>query len=173
MMNTETHHIFSRNFSLRVLNLDQIEKVSEEERSGELYYWARMLKAETWEEIQMLAEKCKAIGEAAEHLREPSEDEKIQLQCEGRERYYMDMSCSRNEGRAEGRTEGLAEGRAEGLMEGQNNAQIAINNLNQKLINDGRLEDLRRSAGNTIFQQQLMEEYGIHFGDMEKVRIPS
>ena len=125
----------------------------------------------------MLAEKCKAIGEAAEHLRELSEDEKIQLQCEGRERYYMDMSCSRNEGRAEGRAEGreegLAEGRAEGLVAGQNKAQIAINHLNQKLINDGRLEDLERSAGNTIFQQQLMEEYGIHFIDMEKVRIPS
>lgn len=50
----------------------------------------------------MLAENSEIIQETASHLRELSEDKKIQIQCEAREMYYMDISCAREEGQANG-----------------------------------------------------------------------
>ncbi len=41
---------------------------------------------------------------------ELSEDEKIQLQCEARERYAVDMAAGLKAGRREGRKEGRKEG---------------------------------------------------------------
>ena len=66
----------------------------------------------------MIAEKNNAIREAASHLKVLSEEEKIQQQAESRERYFMDMSCSRNEGIAEGYSKGYHKGSAEGYSKG-------------------------------------------------------
>ena len=97
----------------------------------------------------MLAEKNKAIHEASEHLHILTEDEKIRLQCEGREMYERDMATIRSEGLEEGITLGITEG------------QQRINQLNIHLIHDNRLDDLTRSASDPTYQNQLMREYGI------------
>ena len=49
--------------------------------------WARLFKAQTWEEIKMLAEKNPSITEAAATIYQISEDERIRQQCEAREDY--------------------------------------------------------------------------------------
>lgn len=59
--------------------------------------------------------------------------------------------------RAEGKEEGIAEGRAEGRKEGL----FAVNELIQRLLRDGRLEDLARSSIDPQFQKQLLQEYHI------------
>ena len=51
----------------------------------------------------------------------------------------------RNEGKAEGRTEGRTE----------------VICLLQKLLADGRNEDIKRMAGDEEYRHQLMSEYGI------------
>ena len=57
-----------------------------------------------------MAEQSESIKKAVVTLRELSEDEKIRLQCEARERYQMDwqssMRTSLEKGRIEGRKEG-------------------------------------------------------------------
>ncbi|MDO4345508.1 MAG: PD-(D/E)XK nuclease family transposase [Eubacteriales bacterium] len=141
LLNSKTHHKFTGNFSLRMLDLSQTDTVTDEVRASALYYWACLFKAKCWEEICMLAEKNEGIRDAAVKLRVLSEEEKIQLQCEGRERYRMDMSCSRKEGYAEG--------------------QASINELHSRLLTDNRIEDLKRSTTDPAFQIQLLEEYGI------------
>ena len=56
-----------------------------------------------------MAEQSESIKKAVVTLRELSEDEKIRLQCEARERYQMDwqssMRTSREKGREEARKE--------------------------------------------------------------------
>ena len=89
----------------------------------------------------MLAEKSKAIQEASEHLHVLTEDEKIRLQCEGREMYERDIATIRNEGLTEG--------------------QQRINRLHKQLLGDNRLDDLTRSLDDPAYQEQLMREYGI------------
>ena len=62
-----------------------------------------------------MAEQSESIKKAVVTLRELSEDEKIRLQCEARERYQMDwqssMRTSREKGREEGRDSGLRDGK--------------------------------------------------------------
>ncbi|MDO4345510.1 MAG: Rpn family recombination-promoting nuclease/putative transposase [Eubacteriales bacterium] len=149
LLHTKTHHKFTGNFSLRMLDLSQTDTVTDEVRASALYYWACLFKAKCWEEICMLAEKNEGIRDAAVKLRVLSEEEKIQLQCEGRERYLMDMSCSRNEGYAEGMEDGLSKG------------QASINELHSRLLTENRIDDLKRSTTDPAFQKQLLEEYGI------------
>ncbi len=149
----ENIHVFTGKFSLRMLCLDQLDNVPEEERSSERYLWAQLFRATTWEEIKMLAEKNKAIQEASEHLHILTEDEKIRLQCEGREMYERDIATIRSEGL----DEGIALGISRGISEGQQR----INQLNERLLHDSRLDDLKRSTKDPAYQEQLMREYGI------------
>ena len=50
----------------------------------ELCEWARVFKAESWEEIRMLAEKNEAIDECIYTMAKLSEDDKIRMQCDAR-----------------------------------------------------------------------------------------
>lgn len=173
LTNTRHPHIFSRNFSLRMLNLNQLENATENERASELYHWACLFRAKTWEDIRMIAENNNAIREAASHLKILSEKEKIQQQAESRERYFMDMSCSRNEGIAEGYSKGSAEGyskgsaegyskgSAEGYSKGSADAQKATTQLALLLVQDGRIADLERIASDPVYYQKLLKEYGL------------
>lgn len=66
-----------------------------------------------------MAEQSESIKKAVVTLRELSEDEKIRLQCEARERYQMDWQSSMRTSREKGREEGRKEGRASGLGDGE------------------------------------------------------
>ena len=164
-----------------MLNLNQLENATENERVSELYHWACLFRAKTWEDIRMIAENNNAIREAASHLKVLSEKEKIQQQAESRERYFMDMSCSRNEGIAEGYSKGSAEGysrgsaegyskgsaegyskgSAEGYSKGSADAQKAATQLALLLVQDRRIADLERIASDPVYYQRLLKEYGL------------
>lgn len=73
-----------------MLDLSQLSNASEEEKDSPLYYWAQTFSAKTWKEMLEMADKSEAIGKAVVTLHQLSEDEKIKLQCEARERYWMD-----------------------------------------------------------------------------------
>lgn len=92
MMNKKTHKIFNSKFSLRVLDLTQLENIPEEEKETDLYYWSKLFQARSWEEIAMLAEKDEAMKEAAATIRKLNADERIKLQCEAREQIEHDMA---------------------------------------------------------------------------------
>ncbi len=59
------------------------------------------------------------------------------------------------DGRIEGRAEGMAEGKAEGLLEGTQR----INELNRRLLADGRQEDMIRAVQDLKYQETLLVEY--------------
>ena len=105
LMNTKNHKIFNSKFILRVLDLSYLDKVTEEERDTPLYYWASVFKAQTWKELMILAEKSESIKKAVLKLHELTGEEKIRLQCEARERYWMDWQSSMKASRKEGREE--------------------------------------------------------------------
>ncbi|MBQ8084714.1 MAG: hypothetical protein IJ232_01240, partial [Lachnospiraceae bacterium] len=73
----------------------------------ELYEWAKLFKATTWEEIRMLAEKNEYIADTVVTLRKLTEDEKIRMQCQAREDYEHDRATLLRQGREEGRKEGI------------------------------------------------------------------
>lgn len=162
LTNQKNGHIFTGNFALNMLDLSQIENVSEEMRATELYAWARLIRAVTWEEVHELVKENPVLEEAACYLHVMTEDEKIQMQCEGRALYYADMRSSRETGRQEGLKEARAlyqanmeNEREEGRKEGESR----INRLNAALSRDNRIDDLLRSTTDKEYQKVLLEEY--------------
>ncbi len=72
---------------------------------------------------------------------------------------------ARQEGRAEGREEGLEEGRqegrAEGLEEGRAEGEARFGALADRLLDDGRIEDLRAASADPELLARLYAEYGL------------
>ena len=98
LMNTQNHKIFNSKFILRVLDLTQLENVPEKEKETDLYYWAKLFQAASWEEIAMLAEKNETIKEAETVMRKLNADERIQMRCEAREQIEHDMASAYQHG---------------------------------------------------------------------------
>ena len=113
LLNRKSGYEFNGKFILRVLDLSYLDKVIEEERETPLYYWASVFKAHTWKELMILAEKSESIKKAVLKLHELTGEEKVRLQCEARERYWMDWQSSMKANRREGREEGISIGREE------------------------------------------------------------
>lgn len=109
LKNRRTGYEFTGKIALHVLDLSYLEQVPEEERNSALYYWACVFKAKTWKEVLAMAEQSESIKKAVVTLRELSENEKIRLQCEARERYQMDWQSSMRTNREKGREEGRKE----------------------------------------------------------------
>ncbi|SHK65901.1 conserved hypothetical protein (putative transposase or invertase) [Hespellia stercorisuis DSM 15480] len=91
----------------------------------------------------MLSEKSEGIQEAVLTLKELTEDEKIQLQCEAREMYEHTMASAERFGRIEGKREGKIEGKRETaekmLRDGMDDEQIQkYTGLSQKDIEEIR-----------------------------------
>lgn len=137
MMEKENHHIYSRKFNIRMLQLNQIGNPEDEEKIPEIYHWAQLFKATTWEEVFMLAEKNESIKEGIVTLKQLTEDEKEQQRIEGRLRYESELSAATHYGEAR------------------------YAKLTQKLIENQRIEDLAKAAEDEEFRRQLFEELGI------------
>ena len=110
--NTKNHEVYSDKFALRVLNLNRLDDVTKEERESDLYTYARMFKAKTWEEITMLAQGNEYAGEVIYTLREMSDDEKIAEQCFARKMDEWDKRSAYEKGQREGLEQGRAESQA-------------------------------------------------------------
>lgn len=118
--NPEYHNRYSDDLGIYVLNLRQIqnEKVIRKESHSELYQWAKLFQAESWEELCMLSEKSEIIDECVYTMAQLSEDEKIRMQCEARKDNLAIEIGIRKRAMQEGHEEGLKEGHKEGLEQG-------------------------------------------------------
>ena len=58
---------------------------TEEDKTYQIDYWARLFKAKTWEEIKMLAEKSEYLQEAAQSVFVANADEIVRQKCLARE----------------------------------------------------------------------------------------
>lgn len=109
LLNRKSGYEFNDKFALHVLDLSCMDKATEEEKNSPLFEWAKVFQAETWEELLKMAEQSEAIKKAVVTMRELSNDEKIRLQCEARERYWMDWTSSMRTNKEMGREEGIAQ----------------------------------------------------------------
>ena len=99
LYNPKTMHKYSDKFGIYMLQLNQLGNPEDEKNMPDVYYWAQLFKASTWEEIQMLADKNQAIQESIVTIQELTADEKMQMQMEARERYRRDYEAAIEFGR--------------------------------------------------------------------------
>ena len=152
-MNTKTHKIFNRKFALRVLDLTQLEKVSEEEKEPDLYDWAKLFQSKSWEEITMLAEKNEAIREAAATITKLNADERIKMQCEAREQLEHDMASAYRHG--------VDVGEKRGEERGMELGENRTNQLYRYLIEQNRMEDIVRATADAAYREELYQEFNL------------
>lgn len=68
-----------------MVDLTQIDNATEDDKASKIDYWARLFKAKTWEELQMLAQNDEYLQEAATSIRIANEAEIVREQCRARE----------------------------------------------------------------------------------------
>ena len=144
LYNPQTGHKYSDKFGIYMLQLNQIGNLEDEKEMPELYYWASLFKATTWEEIHMLAEKKESIKKSIVTLKELTADEKAQMQMEARERYRRDMVAAQDFGREQ------SEEQIKELKDNLQQSQEEIVKLQEENIKkDERIRFLEEQLANT------------------------
>lgn len=85
MMNVKKHYIYNDNFTLNVLDLNQIGLATDEDKAYKIDYWAKLFKAKTWEDLKMLAQNNNVFKETGETVYKLNQDESVRYWCEMRE----------------------------------------------------------------------------------------
>ena len=65
-----------------MLDLDQIEQATDEDKQWKLDYWARLFKAETWEDLKMLAQQDNVFMETCETIYQKNQNDEARQWCE-------------------------------------------------------------------------------------------
>ena len=85
LINEKNHsQVYSEKIRISNVNLKRIDLATDEDRFYRIDRWAKMFKAESWEEIKMLAEKQPEIKKAASSIWQFTEEEKIREQIRRR-----------------------------------------------------------------------------------------
>lgn len=92
MKNIINHHLFSSKLMIGVVDLNQIEMATEEDKQHRLDRWVALFKSKTWEELRMVAKESPELLEAGKSLYQYNHEEAIRWQCWAREDYQQLMN---------------------------------------------------------------------------------
>ena len=107
--------------------------------------WVKLFNATTEEDLDMIKTNNIGILAGIQRVREMSLSKRIRAEIEYREKVRRDRVAEMEYAR----DEALEQGREQ------------VNTLYRQLIEDGRMDDLKRATEDTEFQKQLMKEYKI------------
>lgn len=85
MMNVKNHHLYSDKLTVGVVDLNRTDLATDEDKIYKIDYWARLFKAKTWEDLQMLAKNNEYLEEAAESIYKANADDILMQKCRARE----------------------------------------------------------------------------------------
>ena len=88
LLNVKNYSLYSDKLRLSVLDLTHTDLATAEDKSWQLDYWARLFKATTWEELNMLSQNNEYMAEASATVHQLSQEERIRMECEAREDHY-------------------------------------------------------------------------------------
>lgn len=91
LINIKSYQPYSDSLTLHVVDLSHIELATEEDKQYHIHDWAMLFKADTWEEIRMIASENEYLEEAAETMFQMSAEELVRKRCRDREEYYQDL----------------------------------------------------------------------------------
>ena len=91
LMERNKQYEYTDKLTIGMVDLTKTELATEEDKKYKIDEWAQLFKADTWEEIKMLAVNNANIAEAAETIYKLSEDERIRQQCQAREDFLREQ----------------------------------------------------------------------------------
>lgn len=159
-----------------LLRLSDSFQVSQNQNAGEIYEWTAKMININFGHNQELMQKCKPLADYAELI----EIIRQSVQTHGVEagvKIGIDTCIARNlfkdillKNKSEvigmflthyDQQEQIQIERAEAKAEGEIEARNLINELNNLLVNNNRIEDLKRSVVDLDFQNELLIEFGL------------
>ena len=130
LKNERSGHIYTRDFSLRVLYLNHIDMATDADRSSGLDYWAKAFLASTWEDLKGLAERGDVFREVAEEMYTVNADVNQRSLAEAHRKYVETFTTLTN-GLA--RAEKKAEEAEQNMQEAQQEAQKQVQEAQQQM----------------------------------------
>ena len=118
MKNVNNDNIYSDKMLINVLDLTRMDLATKEDEECGLLHWAKLFKAQTWEDIHMLVSSYKDIENIVDVMIEAMADKEVRMQCEARQRYDRDQRSLYNLAIREGRETGFKEGHEDGFRVG-------------------------------------------------------
>ena len=85
LANDKTGRIYSDKLSLHVLQLNKTKYATEEDKACGIYYWAKLFKATTWEELKFLTEKQASLQSTVETMYRFTADDYTREEIRARE----------------------------------------------------------------------------------------
>lgn len=132
--------IYTDKMELHVIELPKLSKELKNDCSS-LELWARFINAEKKEEFDMLAQRDSYIASAYGQLQMVSQDREKRLEYEARQKAIWDYNQM--------------------MREAEERGEERINKLNSFLIEENRLDDLKKSLSDKDFRRKLMKQYNI------------
>ena len=130
LKNERSGHIYTRDFSLRVLYLNHIDMATDADRSSGLDYWAKAFLASTWEDLKGLAERGDVFREVAEEMYTVNADVNQRSLAEAHRKYVETFTTLTN-GLA--RAEKKAEEAEQNMQEARQEAQKQVQEAQQQM----------------------------------------
>ena len=111
LMDEKTKEIYSRKFQFHMLELKKLENVKEKQKRRPLYQWAKLIAAQTWEELEQESKGNKYMERALEEMIKISQDEKERYLYLREEMAESDRVSQIQSAQRIGREEGIQEGK--------------------------------------------------------------
>ena len=128
----------------------ELKKLPPEQKKEPLIVkWMGFLSAEKKEDFEKMAEEDTYINEAYEVLQKLSADERKRLEYEARQKAILDYNSQ------------MSSSREEGIRIGEKRGEVRLKVLCDHLLNDGRIEDLRKAVSDEAYKEKLYKEYGL------------
>ncbi len=108
-----------------------------------------------------MAEEDTYINEAYEVLQKLSADERKRLEYEARQKAILDYNSQMSSSREEGIQIGEARGEKRGEVRGIKKGESRLLQLNELLLNDNRIDDLKKATSDAGYRDALYKEYGL------------
>lgn len=114
LIDEKTKEIYSRKFQFHMLELKKLENVKEKQKRRPLYQWAKLIAAQTWEELEQESKGNKYMERALEEMIKISQDEKERYLYLREEMAESDRVSQIQSAQRIGREEGKILGKKEG-----------------------------------------------------------
>ena len=86
-MNVKNHQIYTKNLAINVLQLNQVELATDEDKAHNLDHWARLFVAETWEEMKALVTEHPEFEEAVNMIYKANADDSVKYAIEAENKF--------------------------------------------------------------------------------------
>ena len=145
--------------------MSQDKPISEMTRIEKLAFYLKYANDEKMKDYvqEILAEEDFAMAENAYRTLTQDEIEFQRMESRIRDEHHRstELAYARKEGYGEGYGQGHEEGREEGVGEGIGIGEEKLGQLNLLLIEQNRIDDLRKASTDTDFRQKLYREFGL------------